>query len=301
MKYKAVIFNDFDLEKLLPRNLPGQKKSLILYFLTLPAFADIVYLPQSLISDDEFIKPVIDFLLNIKVKVGISMNVKVIDTDDGLEFFVNTFPEIQRYYSKYQISGIHCKLPFGKRKIQKSPKFDEYILHSQNNWTNVAVILQWCKKNNLDLLIEPNLNFFENSSEDFYIHMRQILWDGTDIFRRLGLKFNQMKLIIPPFYPVLKGLRDTDILDPANIANTTLRCISECLTKERMEVYTRGCFEMGLTGFEKYLKFMKTYGKDVKPEGIFTCDCLREYVKIWDFQESNLKNAQESIFNSFLT
>ena len=73
MKYKAVIFNDFDLEKLLPRNLPGQKKSLILYFLTLPAFADIVYLPQSLISDDEFIKPVIDFLLNIKVKVGISI------------------------------------------------------------------------------------------------------------------------------------------------------------------------------------------------------------------------------------
>jgi len=309
MKSRAFIFNDFDLDFLLSkrRNLISSKKSLITYFITLPRLndiIDIIFLPESLLDDEAFINSIITFLFNNHIKTGISFNTKFIkqeeETPISQDYAENPLPKIQHYCEKYSLSHVHIQLPFGKRRIQKSPKHEEYSAHSQYSWINVSLILQWITKTNRELWLEPNLYFFENSSEDFYIHMRQIFWEGMDTFKKMGFKFNQMKLIVQPFYPKLRGLRDADILDPGNIANTTLRCMTECLTKERMDVCVRPCKEFSIYSYVKYLKFMKTYGKEITLDYILTSDILKEYLKIWDFNEQNLEEAQK-LFKNELT
>jgi len=306
MKLRALIFNDFDLEVLLSKrkNLHASIKSLITYFLTLPrlnSIVEIIFLPQSILSDDQFISSISNFLLNNQIQIGISINTKFIKKDEetplSLDYYLNPFPEIEEYLKKYQFSHLHISPPFGKRRIQKSPKHDEYSIHSQFNWTNTFLIHQLTSKQNIQLWMEPNLYFYENSSEDFYIHMRQILIEGSELSKKLGFKFNQIKLIIPPFYPKLKGLKDIDILDPGNIANTTLRCLTECLTKDRMEFIVKPCKEFTIYSFKKYIKFIKTYGKDISIDYIITADVLKDFIKTWEFQESNLQEAQTQFYN----
>lgn len=293
MNIQSVIFNDSELDLLLAskKNIQSAKKSLILYFFTLPGLdklVDIIYLPESILEDFEFTNSIRPFFN----KIGISVSPKIINEKDSLEYFSNPLPIISSLNSKYKFSGVHYPINFGKRLIQKSPKYDEYIIHSQYNWTNVHLIYDWTQKNNIQLLVEPNLFFQENSSEDFYIHMRQILWEGIDIFRKLNTKFNKIKIIIQPFYPKLKGLRDNDILDSANIASTTLRCITECLTKEKMEILLKSCKEFTIHSYNKYIKHYKTYNKDNTINYLITTDCFKEYLKNWDFQEKNLKETQ---------
>jgi len=306
MKLRALIFTDYDLDILLSKrkNISFSKKSLITYFITLPRLndlIDILFLPESLLDEDNFVNSISSLLEKLQIKVGITINTRILKNEDetplSQDYFFNPLPFIQNYCEKYNVTHIFFSLPFGKRRIQRSPKYDEYSLHSQFNWTNCAVTLQWILNNKKELWIEPNVYFFENSSEDFYIHMRQILFEGGEVFRKMGFKLNQVKLVIPPFYPKLKGLRDADILDPGNIANTTLRCITECLTKEKMDLFVRPCKEMTLTSFMKYIKFIKTYGKEIAMDYILTADCLKEYIKNWDFMENNLEEAQKKLHN----
>jgi len=297
MKYKAIIFNDIELENLLStkKNIYAAKKSLILYFFTLPKLSEIVeivFLPESIFEDDEFIKSILPFFKNI----GISITPKfIINEVDSPDYCLNPLPNIQKIKNKYNISCIHYQINFGKRLVTKSPKYDEYIINSQYNWTNAVLVQNYCQKNNINLFIEPNLTFNENSSEDFYIHMRQIFWEGVDIFRKFNYRFNKFTIIIQPFFPKLKGLRDSDILDSQNIANTTLRCINECLSKEKMEILIKSCKEFSLPHYIKYMKFFDTYKKDNSINPILNADCLKEYIKDWQFIDSNLSKAQENL------
>jgi len=246
------------------------KKSLLLYFITLPnlnVIADIFYFPESILEDTKFFFSISSFLIQKNIKIGLSISTQSIHTPQNLEnpldYLSNPLPIIQSYCSKYNIHSIHLPVSFGKRRIQKSPKNEEYSLQSQFNWTNISLILLTLSSLKINLLIEPILEFFENSAEDYYIHMRQILWEGHDTLRKCNLKMSQLTLLISPFFPKLKGLRDVDILDPSNIANTTLRCITECLTKEKMEILIRSCNNFGIFSYGKFVKFIKTYRKEI--------------------------------------
>ncbi len=298
MKYKAIIFNDKELDVLLSskKNILAAKKSLILYFLTLPNLAntfETIFLPESILDDNEFIKTIISFFSNI----GISLTPKLMDDNDSLEYLSNPLLTIKKYHEIYNFTSVHYPVNFGKRLINKSPRYEEYIIHSQYNWTNVAIIHNWCLKKDVKLFVEPNLYFQENSSEDFYIHMRQIFWEGIDLFKKLNYKFNKLKIIVQPFYPKLKGLRDGDILDPQNIANTTLRCINESLTKERIELLIKPCKELSLLGYSRYIRFFSMHNKENDINCLITSDCLKEYIKDWDYQESNLQSSQKNFID----
>lgn len=300
MKFHAFIFNDYELDILLNsrKNKLSAKKSLILYFLTLPKISqliDMIYLPESVLDDEQFTQSIFNIFSNI----GISVSSKLIFTDNLLDYNLNPLPIIKNYQSKYKFQAIHYKIDFGNRSIQKSPRNEDYIIHSQYNWTNVLLVNNWCEENNLKLLVESNLYFTENSPEDYYIHMRQILWEGIEIFRRMGKKFNKINLIINPFYPKLKGLNGTHI-EPSNIANTTLRCINECLTKEKMEILIKSCVEFNMTSYLKYIKFFRDYSKDNTINCLLTSDCLRNYIRDWDFKNENLEKAQEIFLSYFL-
>jgi len=301
MRYKSVIFNDYELDNLLVgrKNILSAKKALILYFMTMPGLNeyDIVYLPEFIFEDDNLAKSI----QNIFPRIGISVTSKLLNPESkSLDYSSNPLNEIKEIHKKYPIHGIHYPISFGSRSIQKSPKHDEYIIHSQYNWVNVILVMEWCKSQNISLMVEPNLYFQENSSEDFYVHMRQIFWEGIEIFRRLNRKFSDIILVVKPFYPKLKGLKDMQILDPVNIANSTLRCINESLTKERMEIMIKPVREFGISSYMKYVKFFKDYNKDNTINCLITVDCLKEYVKEWDFKESNLELAQTSFLNNFL-
>jgi len=294
MRFNSLVFNDLELDVLLGdrKNKLGAKKSLILFFLTLPDFKnlfEVVYLPESILNDEEFFKQVRPLM----GKIGVSFDSKLIIGEEGiLDYSYNPLQDLVRYKAKYDLYGVHYKVNFGKRLIQKSPKYDEYVLNSQYNWMNVVIMQQYCLKNSISLMVDLMLSFMENSSEDYYIHMRQILWEGVDIFRRMNMKFSMIRLVVSPFYPRLRGLRNGEILDSANIAHTTLRCVTECLSKEKMLVLVRSCVDFSLVSYVKYLRYYGSHGKDVEVEGILCGDCLVEYVRDWDFREKNLREAQ---------
>lgn len=299
----SIIFNDYDLDILLVgrKNIQSDKKMLILYFLTLPnlnQLVDYIFLPESLFEDEPFIETILPFIQ----KIGISLRSKlVIGESDILDYNLNPLPVLKKYYEKFKFHAIHFRSNFGMRSISKSPKNDEYVLNSQYNWMNVAIVEQWSSKNDIKFVVEPYLYFLENSSEDFYIHMRQIFWEGIDIFRKMNLKFSSIQLLIGPFYPKLKGLRNMDILDSANVANTTLRCMTECLTKEKVEIMIKSHFEFSLVSYMKYVKHFRNYSKDLSVNWIISSECLKEYIKNWNFHERNLKVAQEELVNNLTT
>jgi len=286
-----LIFNDDELDRLLVnrKNIENAKKSFILYFLTIPDILSFeeIYFPESTFLDSKFMDSIIPFIK----KYGLSVKSEFVHQDE-LEYSSNPVNRVKVYYEKYNFSFLHYHIKFGKRRIQKSPKYDEYIINSQYNWTNVYLVLSWCKKNNVKLLIDLDLSFFENSSEDYYIHMRQVLWEGIDLFRRFNCKFNEIKLMIYPFYPKLRGLKDTNILDPINIAHITLRCINECLSKEKMDIVLRSCDEFSIYNYMKYCKFYEK--KFDKISYSITAFCLKEYLMDWNFNEKNLEIAHNN-------
>ena len=298
MRYDGIIFNDYEMDNILNgrKNKDIAKKSLILYFFTienLDGLLDKIYLPESIFMDELFFESIRSFFGNI----GLSITPKFIN-NGILHYSCNPLRDIEEMVSKYKIKNIHYPVEFGKRLIQKSPKFDEYVINSQYNWTNIVLLYEWCNKNEIELIVEINLSFFENSSEDYYIHMRQILWEGIDIFRKYNIKFNKISLIIPVFYPKLKGLRNSDIIDPYNVAHTTLRCITECLTKEKMRIILKTCNEFSLLGYMRYINYFKGHNRENTINSSLSSYCLKDYIEKWDFKEKNLKDAQKEFLRT---
>lgn len=298
MKFDCFIFNDNELENLLKgrKNIEMAKKSLILYFFTLPNLSeivDIIYLPESVFNDEIFYDKIKLFF----GRIGISLNSKFV-SEENLSYSCNDMEGVKRVITKYNILDIHYQVDFGKRNISKSPKHDENIINSQYNWTNIYLLYKYCNKNNIKMLVEPILSFNENSSEDYYIHMRQILWEGIDIFRKFNIKFNEISIIILPFYPLLKGVRNNDIIEPVNIGHITLRCINECLTKERMDIKIKTNIDFSILGYMRYCKYFKSHSKDNSINCVLSSYCLKDYVKNWDFKEINLGEAQNEFIKS---
>jgi len=222
------------------------------------------------------------------------MKTKYIRKDEGnpitQDFCWNLLPIIKNYIQKYPlIETIHLIFPFGKRRIQKSPKYDEYIMHSEYNWTNVALIQQELKQK---ILVEPFLYFYENSSEDSYIHMRQILWDGIETLKKFGGKMGDIDLLINPFYPNLRRMKDIDV---ANISNTTLRCLMEVLSKEKPTIYLRSCKQMGIYSYGRYLKVVKDYNKNLDIKCVIGQELIKEFMNIWQGKQNNVEEAQKKL------
>lgn len=276
------------------------KKTLLTYLLSTPKLNQKInccIIPESILDDQQFTQQIIDFLQLNKIKIGISMQTKYIRKDEAnpitQDYCWNTLPLIKKYIQQYpQIKLVHLTFPFGKRRIQKSPKYEEYLLHSQYNWTNIALIMQEC---NRELLIEPLLYFYENSSEDSYIHMRQIIWDGTEILKRFGVKMGDLCLLINPFYPNIKGLKNPDVLDPENIANTTLRCLTEVLSKDKPKILMKSCDDMGIYSYAKYIKFIKSYNKNLDIEFVIGKEIIKQFMDIWEGKMQNIEEAQKKI------
>ena len=224
------------------------------------------------------------------------METKYIRKDDGdnltQDYCWNVLPLIKNYIEKYPlIEYIHVVFPFGRRVIQKSPKYDEYLMHSHYNWVNIVLIQQEIKKK---IMVEPLLYFRENSCEDSYIHMRQILWDGIEIMRKLGGRMSDLELMIGPFYPSLRGMREVDV---ANISNTTLRCLTEVLSKERPVIYMRGCERMGIGGYGRYLRGIRDYNKNLEIRWVLGRELIKEFMDIWGGDPNNLGEAQKRVSN----
>jgi hypothetical protein len=301
MDLNTIFFSDYELKKFPEKS----KKSLITYILTTPKLKQKInccILPESILNNQQFTQQIIDFLQLNKIKIGISMQTKFIRKNEGTpitqDYSWNTLPLIKNYIQQYpQIQSVHLTFPFGKRRIQKSPKYEEYLMHSQYNWTNIALIKQECDK---EILIEPLLYFYENSSEDSYIHMRQILWDGIETLKRFGVKMEDLQFIINPFYPNIKGLKNPDVLDAGNIANTTLRCLTEVLSKDKPKIFLKSCNEMGIHSFGKYLRFIKSYNKNLKINFIIGKEIIKQFMDIWAGNSHNLGEAQKKIIDCLL-
>ena len=106
---------------------------------------------------------------------------------------------------------------------------------------------------------------------------------------------NKISIIIAPFYPKLKGLKNSDIIEPNNIAHTTLRCITECLTKEKMTIILKTNWEFSLLGYMRYCNYFRIHNKENTINCALSSYCLKDYIKNWDFKEINLKQAQNQL------
>ena len=304
MEPSAIIISDNVLEKLLSKISLKAKKSFILYFLTTPKLIQKfthVFLPESILQEENFANQIIQFLKSEQVKIGISISPTFVKKGEDLpltqDYIWNPLPFLLKYKKQFpDIQSFHITLPFGQRRIQKSPKHDEYLVQTQYNWTTLATIMQTLEKENLELVAELDVYFYENSSEDYYIHMRQILWDGYDLLKKLGMQFPT--LLVNPFYPKLKGLRNPDALDAANIANTTLRCLMESLQKPPA-IWIKSCDEMGKYAYQKYIKFISTYKKDGKLQISWTLgsELLDEFVNVWMGQSNNVEEARKKFWD----
>lgn len=297
MDSKCIIFGDRKLDFLLSKLGDNSKKAFLLYFLMTPnlkhKISDI-YLPESIFEDKEYVTNLIDYMRKNGINVGLSINTIFLESN----YCMNKLPLIKSYLKNYDIDRVHITYIFGERSVRKSPRVDEYLLQSQYNWMNVAITQRWLNKNNFKLLCELKLKLDEGNSEDYYIHMRQILWDGIDILKKYELRLNSMELMIQPFYPRIKGLRKIEI---GNVANTTIRCLMECCVKEGVNIILCNCIEMGIMSFGEYLRYMKTYNRESKLKLNFAIgdEVLKEYINIWMGKTNNLKEAQIR-FNNLL-
>jgi len=64
------------------------KKSLLLYFITLPnlnVIADIFYFPESILEDTKFFFSISSFLIQKNIKIGLSISTQSIHTPQNLE------------------------------------------------------------------------------------------------------------------------------------------------------------------------------------------------------------------------
>jgi len=293
MENPLIIFSEDDLKGIPEKAI----KSLLTFILTSPKLNKKIVgciLPEIVLDDKQFTQQIMEFLNSNKIKIGISMQTKYIRKDEGnpftQDFCWNLLPIIKNYIQQYPlIEIIHVTFPFGKRRIQKSPKYDEYILHSQFNWTNIALIQKELKQK---ILVEPLLYFYENSSEDSYIHMRQILWDGIETLRRLGGKIGEIDLLINPFYPNIRRMKEIDV---ANISNTTLRCLMEVLSKEKPTIYLRSCEQMGIYSYGRYLKVVKDYNKNLDIRWMIGRELIKDFMDIWQGKQNNVEEAQKKL------
>jgi len=302
MESSAIIISDTTLDRLLSKISLKAKKSFLLYFLTTPKLIQkfsTIFLPESILQDTDFATNIINYIKNEQVNIGISLNTQFAKNGEDIpltqDYISNPLPIILQYKQQYSdINSFHIVLPFGKRRIQKSPKHDEYVVQSHYNWTTLATIAQVMQNMNIELIAELDVYFYENSSEDYYIHMRQILWDGQDLFKKLGLKLPT--LLVNPFYPKLKGLRNPDVLDPANIANTTLRCLMESLQKPPT-IWIKSCEDMGPYAYAKYIKFITTYRKEGQLQIRFTIggEMMGEFINIWMGNTNNMEEARKKV------
>ena len=296
MNSKCIILGDKELNTVLKYGL--NKKEFLLYFLLTPNLKhkiSICYLPESILEDMEFVKQLINFMKNNGIKVGISINTVLVKTN--LDYNMNKLLMIKSYINNFEIDGIHIRTPFGERDNRRSPRMEEYVMQTTYNWINVCLVLEYLKVQNVDFLCEIDLKLKEGSSEDYYIHMRQILWDGIEIIKKFGLKLKDTTLMISPFYPKIKGMRSVDI---KNVANTTLRCLLECCIKTDVEIILKNG-DMGFGTYREYLRYIEMYNKENKLVLNYEIckEIIIEYVKIWMGKKENLIEAQKR-FNNLL-
>ena len=52
----------------------------------------------------------------------------------------------------------------------------------------------------LNLYLNLDIHIDNSSVENIYIHYRQIIWDGIDIFKKMDLEFSKLNIVMQPIY-----------------------------------------------------------------------------------------------------
>lgn len=209
----------------------------------------IIFVSNYFFNDEQFMKSIYEYSDKNNIEIGLYYERYLINTDDY--YLMCPLNEIQSLMSKYLIKNIMIETPYGIRENTKSPKLEKYLLQNHWNWTNIILVYQYCKSKNINVLVDISIFFLENSAEDYYIHLRQLISDGKELFLRYQENIKNITLCFSEIKPKSKKI------NIRNNANITSRFISECLSKINYFIKSNNQeFIINLNEFNKEVKFL---------------------------------------------
>jgi len=209
----------------------------------------IIFISNHFFGDEIFMKSIYEYSVKNSIEIGLYYERYLINTEDY--YLMCPLNEIQTLVSKYPIRNIMLETPYGIRDYTKSPKLEKYLLQNHWNWTNVILVHQFCQSKKINVLVDISIVFGENSAEDYYVHLRQLINDGKEIFLRYQENIKNISLCFSEIKPKMKKNNSR------NNANITSRFISECLSNINYFIKSNSQeFILSLNEFNKEVKFL---------------------------------------------
>jgi hypothetical protein len=292
--FQKEIWENFCKIKKIEKNHTSILKNLIIYISSIPALGSIIskiFLPWEFIKDDKLFELINSFLLEKKIDLGIILELDNFLFNDDINYSNFQKDSLDKLF-KNKIKNIYVSYNFGKRKNNTSPKHNNYILSSQYMWNNIGLLNFICNKNNINLYLNLDIHIDNSSVENIYIHYRQIIWDGIDIFKKMDLEFSKLNIVMQPIYHTNKKEKQ----DENTTASITYRYITECLSKNSPQIILMPNDRMDFVYFRGLVEKIRRYDKESKIQFGFDINLLKLFYDNWKCYDDNVLTAQQKLY-----